>query len=79
MHILIVPSWYPKYPGDVQGCFFREQALALKKYGHDVGVIDIKFRLPRSFKSFFNGFFGIDCEVDEGLQTYHFWAFFTNI
>ncbi|MEZ9604511.1 glycosyltransferase [Vibrio sp. 10N.261.55.A10] len=39
MHICIIPSWYPLSKNDIGGCFFREQALALKRYGHDVGVI----------------------------------------
>lgn len=72
MHILIIPSWYPAYPGDICGCFFREQALALQKHGHQVGVIDVKLRLPRSLKLLFSGFFGNFTEVDEGLLTYRF-------
>lgn len=39
MHVLIIPSWYPSSPTDIRGSFFREQALALKKYGCQVGVI----------------------------------------
>ena len=72
MHVLIIPSWYPKFPGDIQGSFFRQQGLALKRFGHQVGVIDIKLRLPRSWKQLFNGFFGDSAEVDEGLFTYRF-------
>lgn len=72
MHVLIIPSWYPNYPGHIQGCYFRQQALALKRYGHQVGVIDVKLRLPRSWKLLFNGFFGNSSEIDEGLLTYRF-------
>lgn len=72
MHILIIPSWYPAFPGDICGCFFREQALALKKHGHQVGVIDVKLRLPKSWKLLLGGFFGNFTEVDEGLLTYRF-------
>ena len=72
MHLLIVPSWYPKYPGDILGSFFREQALALKKHGHQVGVLDVKLRLPGSLKSASGGFFGTFVEDDEGLLTYRF-------
>jgi len=39
VHILIIPSWYPKTPSDVGGVFFRDQALALVNHGHKVGVI----------------------------------------
>lgn len=39
MHILIIPSWYKSYPGDVLGSFFEEQARALKKNGHQVGIL----------------------------------------
>lgn len=39
MHVLLVPSWYPAHPGDPAGSFFRDQALGLKRRGHQVGVI----------------------------------------
>lgn len=39
MHILIVPSWYPTTERPINGIFFREQAIALSKAGHKVGVI----------------------------------------
>lgn len=39
MHILIIPSWFPKNNNDIAGIFFRDQAEALKKYGHDIGII----------------------------------------
>jgi glycosyltransferase involved in cell wall biosynthesis len=38
-HILILPSWYPRYASDSAGIFFREQAIALAKAGLNVGVI----------------------------------------
>lgn len=66
-HILIIPSWYPLYPGDVGGSFFREQAIALKAKGMNVGVI---FPQARSIKNAFTGFNGIKAEVDEGIITY---------
>ncbi|MFT5258920.1 MAG: glycosyltransferase involved in cell wall biosynthesis [Saprospiraceae bacterium] len=75
LHILIIPSWYPANPTDLNGCFFREQSLSLKKHGHEVGVIDVKLRLPRSWRLLFNGFFGSVTEVDEGLLTYRFCGF----
>lgn len=39
MHVLIVPSWYPTSERPVSGIFFREQAIALAKAGHKVGVV----------------------------------------
>ena len=38
MHILIMPSWYKSSPGEVLGSFFEEQARALQKNGHQVGI-----------------------------------------
>ena len=48
MDILIIPSWYSAFPGVVNGCFFREQALAVKRQGHEVGVIDFQPRYVRT-------------------------------
>lgn len=39
MHILIIPSWFPKHSGDVSGIFFLDQANALVDSGNKVGVI----------------------------------------
>jgi glycosyltransferase involved in cell wall biosynthesis len=39
MQILILPSWYPSSYNEISGVFFKEQAQALAKAGHDVGVI----------------------------------------
>ena len=39
MHILLIPSWYPSVEHPIGGIFFREQALALQKAGHRVGVL----------------------------------------
>jgi len=39
MHILILPSWYPRSRSDVSGSFFREQAHALHRRGVRVGVV----------------------------------------
>lgn len=69
MHILILPSWYPAYPGDINGVFFREQALSLRKYGHQVGVIHAQLRSLRAWKSIFTGKRGIEHELDYGLPT----------
>lgn len=39
MHILIIPSWYKSVNEPVLGTFFEEQARALIKAGHQVGII----------------------------------------
>lgn len=38
MKILILPSWYPTKEHPLNGIFFKEQARALKEFGHDVVV-----------------------------------------
>lgn len=39
MHILILPSWYKTPANPLRGNFFTEQAHALQKAGHQVGII----------------------------------------
>lgn len=70
MHILLLPSWYPDAAGDISGVFFRDQALALRNYGHQVGVIAPQVKLLRTWlsnprKPTFPHF-----EDDDGLMTY---------
>src|SRR5680860_1886384 len=70
MHILLLPSWYPYNPEDVQGVFFRDQALALFDYGHNVGVIAPRFR---SLKKLLRGAEAPSApfyELDSGIPTY---------
>ncbi|WP_222908759.1 glycosyltransferase [Pseudomonas sp. DNDY-54] len=70
MHILIIPSWYPKYPGDLSGCFFREQALALKKNDCKIGVIFPQLRSVKDWRKVLQGEYGLTVEDDYGLPTY---------
>ncbi len=51
MKILILPSWYPATPGDVNGVFFREQSLALNRAGHQVGVLSVNLRSIKQLRS----------------------------
>ena len=70
MHILLLPSWYPYNREDVQGVFFRDQALALFNYGHSVGVIAPRFR---SLKTLFRRGDAPSApfyELDSGIPTY---------
>lgn len=49
MHILIIPSWYKDKEHPYLGIFFREQAVALAKIGHQVSVLFVE---PRSLSAF---------------------------
>lgn len=69
MHILIIPSWYPQFSGDIGGSFFREQAIALKKFGHDVGVIYPQIRSLKNIKSILKKPYGLTVENDAGVNT----------
>lgn len=71
MHILIIPSWYPAHPADIGGSFFREQAIALRKRGHKVGIITPQMRSLKDWRNILNGF-GIKKDFDEGVITYRF-------
>lgn len=53
MHVLILPSWYPADDYDINGVFFREQAVALKKQGLSIGVISISLLTLRKLKNIF--------------------------
>lgn len=54
MHVLILPSWYPADEQDINGVFFREQAIALKKQGLTVGVISISLLSLRKMRNIFS-------------------------
>ena len=71
-HILIVPSWYPEKPGDINGSFFREQAIALHKAGYKVGVLRPEVRSIKDIKAIFSKPYGITFENDSGINTYRF-------
>lgn len=67
MHVLILPSWYPRFEGDIEGSFFREQALALANSGLKVGVVFPDLRGPGRFIRAKKKF-GLQVRNDEGLQ-----------
>lgn len=50
VHILLLPSWYPSHPGDVNGVFFREQAIALAGAGCQVGVLAANLRSIKQWR-----------------------------
>ena len=68
-HILIIPSWYPQFSGDIGGSFFREQAIALRKAGYQVGVIYPQIRSLKNIKSILKKPYGVTVENDEGINT----------
>lgn len=68
-HILIIPSWYPTDQNKISGSFFREQAQALKRYQHQVGVIYPQFRPIRMLKKLFGGQYGLHIEDDADVIT----------
>lgn len=72
MHVLFIASWYPSRPGDINGCFFREQAQALAAAGLRVGVITPALR-SLTGPGAIRGAFGPHEELDAGLPTvrYH--------
>lgn len=72
MHVLIIPSWYPTHVSDIGGSFFREQALALHRHGCKVGIIYPQYRSMRQWRSIFSRKYGIEIEIDEGMQTLRF-------
>lgn len=69
MHILIIPSWYPQFSGDIDGSFFREQAIAIRKAGYQVGVIYPQIRSLKNIKSILKKPYGLTVENDEGANT----------
>ncbi|UVE19035.1 glycosyltransferase [Pseudomonas sp. LS44] len=72
MHVLFIPSWYPATPGDMAGCFFREQALALQDHGMRVGVITPVFRSLTRWQALVQGGYGLQSENDSGIETLRF-------
>lgn len=68
MNVLIVPSWYKSEINPVLGSFFREQALALSKQGHNVYVADATLQSLRNL--FCRRMFRLCRYDDEGLNTY---------
>lgn len=70
VHVLILPSWYPKNPRDISGVFFRDQALALSVYGHKVGVVAPELRSLRTLVTNLKNIVKPKFELDENVPTY---------
>jgi len=70
-HVLLVPSWYATPSNPVRGSFFREQAHALARAGHRVGVIAPNLRSVRELPQGLAGAArGIVHSDDGGIATY---------
>jgi glycosyltransferase involved in cell wall biosynthesis len=69
MHILILPSWYKTEQNPVLGSFFEEQARALMRRGHQVGVLFPQFLPFSSSKKGFQRTWD-----DDGLPTLECYA-----
>ena len=71
LHILIIPSFYPRFDGDYVGSFWREQAIGLSKQNIKVGLIFPELESLRSkiSKKIYPIFRSYD---DEGVITMKF-------
>ncbi|MEJ2706904.1 MAG: glycosyltransferase [Anaerolineales bacterium] len=75
LHILILSSWYPNRDHPLGGVFVRQQAQALRKAGHQVGVISepklkskvglLHIRKPSQFST------QVTKVVEQGIPVYH--------
>tara|TARA_B100000965_G_scaffold7179_2_gene5605 strand:- start:2283 stop:3470 length:1188 start_codon:yes stop_codon:yes gene_type:complete len=71
IHVLVIPSYYPRFDGDYLGSFWREQALGLSKNNCKVGVIYPELESLRS-KRKIRIFPKFDYYNDENIPTYRF-------
>lgn len=70
MNILIIPSWYPNETDEVTGSFFKEQASALVRKGHNVIVLNATFQ--NRINAFNSNNFHLTFRVDNGIKTYSY-------
>lgn len=69
MHVLILPSWYPKTEHDITGSFFREQAHAMRQAGCRVGVLAPLYRSLRRPRAILNPDPVVPLQDDAGIPT----------
>jgi len=74
LNVLIIPSWYPTHENKLSGVFFKEQAEALYKYGHNVTVIYIEMC---SLKHFFTAkrIGKLYKKIENGITVYKYKTF----
>jgi glycosyltransferase involved in cell wall biosynthesis len=70
MRILILPSWYPTEDQPISGIFFKEQAQALIKAGHEVYVFYQQMHSLRTIGK--NKNIGLKYRVEDNVPTYRF-------
>ena len=70
LHILIMPSWYKTPETPVLGTFFEEQARALIKEGHKVGILYPEYTPPGELFSGSNRE-RFDFYMDNGIPTFN--------
>ena len=81
MHVLVIPSWYPKDSSDVHGSFFREQVLSLQSEKLSGGsskmgviyptLISVKKILSKKYENRK----GLVFQDDEGLATVRYFEY----
>ena len=71
MHILIIPSGYPTEDAPLRSTFFKEQALALREDGNNVGVIYSETRRITgiNLRTLKKNHFQIKEYVEDGINT----------
>lgn len=69
MHILLIPSWYPTPQQPLYGIFFKEQAVALQKFGHHVSVAYVELWSLKSAGKH-DEQLGVTRVVEDGVPTY---------
>ncbi|MDI9392449.1 MAG: glycosyltransferase [Synergistota bacterium] len=80
-HVLMIPSWYPTDRNPLEGCFFREQALALSKHGFKVGVLAPQIIYLGSISNRKNFNTGFRRYNDNEIRTYQkqYWNIFPKL
>jgi glycosyltransferase involved in cell wall biosynthesis len=71
LRVLFVPSWYPSAWVATQGLFFRDQAVALRRAGVEVGIIypDLRSLRSVSVRAVRANHFQSASLIDAGVQT----------
>jgi glycosyltransferase involved in cell wall biosynthesis len=69
LHVLLLPSWYPRSVEDTRGSFFREQALSLRDSGLKVGVISAEIGSLRKLPTIAQMIGKMSVERDNGVLT----------
>tara|TARA_B100001059_G_scaffold81784_1_gene79833 strand:- start:6416 stop:7579 length:1164 start_codon:yes stop_codon:yes gene_type:complete len=71
IHVLVIPSFYPRFNGDYVGSFWREQAIGVSKQNCKVGVIYPELESLRSRRKI-RLIPKFDFKDDEGVLTYRY-------